>query len=157
MLRKPMATPFDREILKKLKDYSVLTRSGRTIRSLSDDSSIAGGNTERIYCKSRYMEINFFREINFTEIVKLISRKKKQIYLQLVAYIKSQFQNHCIIFFLIIYFHSHQDFSTLLNQKQLLGEMTYIIQPLVHLTSLGYFGTKSWIPWILSGCCDIVR
>ena len=65
-----MATPFDREILKKLKDYSVLTRSGRTIRSLSDDGSIAGGNTERIYCKSRYMEINF------TEIVKLISRKK---------------------------------------------------------------------------------
>ena len=78
MLRKPMATPFDREILKKLKDYSVLTRSGRTIRSLSDDSSIAGGNTERIYCKSRYMEINFFREINFTEIVKLISRKKNR-------------------------------------------------------------------------------
>ena len=50
-----MATPFDREILKKLKDYSVLTRSGRTIRSLSDDSSIAGGNTERIHCKFRYM------------------------------------------------------------------------------------------------------
>ena len=50
-----MATPFDREILKKLKDYSVLTRSGRTIRSLSDDSSNAGGNTERIYCKSRYI------------------------------------------------------------------------------------------------------
>ena len=93
-------------------------------------------------------------EINFTEIVKLISRKKIDI---LVVYIKSQFQNDCIIFFFIIYFHSHQDFSTLLNQKQLLGEMTYIIQPLVHLTSLGYFGTKSWIPWVLSGCCDIVR
>ena len=153
MLRKPMATPFDREILKKLKDYSVLTRSGRTIRSLSDDSSIAGGNTERIYCKSRYMEINFFREINFTEIVKLISRKK----IDILVYIKLQFQNHCIKTFFIIYFHSHQDFSTLLNQKQLLGEMTYIIQPLVYLTSLGYFGTKSWIPWVLSGCCDIFR
>ena len=144
-----MATPFDREILKKLKDYSVLTRSGRTIRSLSDDSSIAGGNTERIHCKSRYMEINFFREINFTDIVKLISRKKK-IYLY-----KNYIFKINIIF--IIYFHSSQDFSTLLNQKQLLGEMTYIIQPLVHLTSLGYFGTKSWIPWVLSGCCDIVR
>ena len=54
-------------------------------------------------------------------------------------------------------FHSHQDFSTQLNQQQLLGEMAYIIQPLIHLTSLGYFGTKSWIPWVLSGCCDIVR
>ena len=56
ILRKPMVAPFDREMLKKFKDFSVLTRSGRTIRSLSDnDSSIAGGNTERLYWKSRYM------------------------------------------------------------------------------------------------------
>ena len=78
MLRKPMATPFDREILKKLKDYSILTRSGRTIRSLSDDGSIAGGNTERIYCKSRYMEINFFSWNQFHGYRKIDFTKKKR-------------------------------------------------------------------------------
>ena len=129
MLRKPMAAPFDREMLKKLKDFSILTRSGRTIRPLSDDSSIAGGNTERIYYEARQVPTD-------------ILYKNKSV--------KSKSFHHVI-------FYSHQDFSTQLNQKQLIGEMTYIIQPLVHLTSLGYFGTKSWIPWVLSGCCDIVR
>ena len=102
MLRKPMATPFDREILKKLKDYSVLTRSGRTIRSLSDDSSIAGGNTERIYCKSRYMEINFFREINFTEIVKLISRKKNKYTCSIYKITISKSLHHILSYIFIV-------------------------------------------------------
>ena len=48
-------------------------------------------------------------------------------------------------------------FSSNLNNQQLMGEIAYILQPLVHLTSLGIFGIKSWTPWVLSGCCDLIR
>lgn len=46
--------------------------------------------------------------------------------------------------------------STLLNKQQIFGELTYVLQPLVHLSSLGTFGLKAWTPWFLSFVCDVL-
>ena len=47
--------------------------------------------------------------------------------------------------------------STSLDKQQIFGELTYVLQPLIHLSSLGIFGIKSWTPWLLSVICDILR
>ena len=47
--------------------------------------------------------------------------------------------------------------ATLLDRQQVLGELAYVLQPLVHLSSMGIFGLKSWTPWLLSVICDVLR
>ena len=47
--------------------------------------------------------------------------------------------------------------TTLLDRQQVLGELAYVLQPLVHLSSMGIFGLKSWTPWLLSAICDVLR
>ena len=44
-----------------------------------------------------------------------------------------------------------------LNTLRLIGEIGYIIQPLVHLASLATFGKRSWKPWIISLGFDVIR
>ena len=44
-----------------------------------------------------------------------------------------------------------------LNTLRLIGEIGYIIQPLVHLASLARFGKRSWKPWIISLGFDVIR
>merc|ERR1711874_940892 len=46
--------------------------------------------------------------------------------------------------------------STSLNKQQIFGELTYVLQPLVHLSSMGILGFKSWTPWLLSVICDVL-
>ena len=47
--------------------------------------------------------------------------------------------------------------ATPLDKQQILAEISFILQPIVHLTSMGIFGFKSWKPWVLSALCDIFR
>ena len=106
LLRRPMVNQVDRESLKKsVQNSNVLSRSGRSMRSLRNDQSSTTSN--RVWSTGQNV--------------------------------------------------SERDFSTRLNSRQLIGEIFYIIQPLVHLTSLGLFGHKTWTPWVLSSCCDILR
>ena len=51
----------------------------------------------------------------------------------------------------------HDERFSNLNTLRLIGEIGYIIQPLVHLTCLAKFGKRSWKPWIISLCFDILR
>ena len=103
-----MVHQIDRESLKKsFQNSNILSRSGRSMRSLRSDQTTSSTTSNRVWLTG---------------------------------------QND-----------SERDFSTRLNDRQLLGEIFYIIQPLVHLTSLGLFGAKSWTPWVLSSCCDILR
>ncbi len=44
-----------------------------------------------------------------------------------------------------------------LGKQQILAELSFILQPIVHLTSLGFFGLNSWMPWALSLVCDLSR
>jgi len=39
----------------------------------------------------------------------------------------------------------------------MVGEIAYIIQPLVHLGSLAMCGKRSWKPWLISLGFDIIR
>ena len=52
---------------------------------------------------------------------------------------------------------NNKKMSTSLDKQQIFGELTYVLQPLIHLSSLGIFGIKSWTPWLLSVICDILR
>jgi len=51
---------------------------------------------------------------------------------------------------------NNKKMSTSLDKQQIFGELTYVLQPLIHLSSLGIFGIKSWTPWLLSVICDIL-
>ena len=107
LIRRPMVNQIDRESLKKsFQNSNVLSRSGRSMRSLKNDQS-STTTSNRVWLTSQNV--------------------------------------------------SERDFSTQLNHRQLTGEIFYILQPLVHLSSLGLFGAKSWTPWVLSSCCDILR
>ena len=51
----------------------------------------------------------------------------------------------------------HQKRFSVLEQQQILAEIAYVLQPLVHLTSMATLGPKSWAPWMLSFGCDLLR
>ena len=51
---------------------------------------------------------------------------------------------------------SQRSFSVL-ERQQILAEIAYICQPLLHLSTMGMFGFKSWIPWMVSFSCDVTR
>ncbi|CAG9766513.1 unnamed protein product [Ceutorhynchus assimilis] len=42
-----------------------------------------------------------------------------------------------------------------LAKRQLVAETIYITKPLVHLLSMGVFGTKAWKPWMISLAMDL--
>jgi len=44
-----------------------------------------------------------------------------------------------------------------LSDIQVIGEGLHIVQPMVHLTFLGIYGSKSWKPWLASATCDLGR
>ena len=44
-----------------------------------------------------------------------------------------------------------------LTQRQVLGEVSYVCQPLAHLGALAAFGRKSWKPWTISVGMDLMR
>lgn len=48
------------------------------------------------------------------------------------------------------------DSNSTLNNQQILAELAYVFQPLIHLSSLGIYGMDSWKPWILSLICDVM-
>lgn len=45
--------------------------------------------------------------------------------------------------------------STPLHSRLKIAEVVHALRPLVHLISLGAFGTKSWIPWLFSCGLDV--
>ena len=47
--------------------------------------------------------------------------------------------------------------ATPLDKQQILAELAYVLQPLIHISSIGIFGMKSWKPWALSAICDVFR
>lgn len=47
-------------------------------------------------------------------------------------------------------------YQTKLKKQQIIAELAYILQPLIHLSSLGFFGLNSWKPWLLSTFCDLL-
>ena len=51
----------------------------------------------------------------------------------------------------------HQKSFTVLEQQQILAEIAYVLQPLLHLSSMATLGPKSWTPWVLSFGCDLLR
>ena len=51
---------------------------------------------------------------------------------------------------------SQRSFSVL-ERQQILAEIAYVCQPLLHLSTMGMFGFKSWIPWMISLSCDVFR
>ena len=51
----------------------------------------------------------------------------------------------------------HQKSFSVLEQQQILAEIAYVLQPLVHLSSMATLGPKSWAPWMLSFGCDLLR
>ncbi|MBN3292034.1 PEX16 protein, partial [Polypterus senegalus] len=45
--------------------------------------------------------------------------------------------------------------STPLGMQETVAEFIYIGRPVIHLLSLGIWGTKSWKPWLISGVLDV--
>ena len=46
---------------------------------------------------------------------------------------------------------------SVLEKQQIIAEITYVLQPLLHLSSIGFFGFNSWVPWMVSFSCDVIR
>ena len=44
-----------------------------------------------------------------------------------------------------------------LNQREILAEVVYVSQPMVHLAAYTKYGNKSWKPWMASMGMDLVR
>ncbi|XP_075817572.1 peroxisomal biogenesis factor 16 isoform X2 [Microtus pennsylvanicus] len=44
---------------------------------------------------------------------------------------------------------------TSLGLQETIAESLYIARPLLHLLSLGFWGQRSWTPWLLSGVVDM--
>ncbi|XP_057666398.1 peroxisomal membrane protein PEX16 [Diorhabda carinulata] len=49
----------------------------------------------------------------------------------------------------------NQLLETTISKRQLIAESIYIAKPIIHLTSMACFGTKTWKPWMISLALDI--
>ncbi|KAJ8931921.1 hypothetical protein NQ314_015119 [Rhamnusium bicolor] len=52
---------------------------------------------------------------------------------------------------------NEQTIEQALAGRQLIAETIYIAKPIIHLTSMACFGTRTWKPWLLSLILDLSR
>ena len=121
--------------------FSVMKRSGRYIRTLY-------GSQVKVSFLN-YLKSAFSRSIVIESPLQ---------YLNMITY-KPYFQNNNNRIWHNIPTDSteHDKRFSDLKTSRLIGEIFYILQPLVHLGSLAVFGKRSWKPWLISLGLDVIR